>query len=121
MRAYQPVFSAALIAHVEAAYEDEATKQKLTQVVPLPNRDIDWVPMTAAMLRNMHIWGEAPELRAWIHNCRLDGFSKIVHGVAKDDMAKLQVLGRLKAASQPAMGKLMEYMHGLKASGKLAS
>ena len=121
VRAYQPVFSAALIAHVEAAYEDEATKQKLTQVVPLPNRDIDWVPMTAAMLRNMHIWGEAPELRAWIHNCRLDGFSKIVHGVAKDDMAKLQVLGRLKAASQPAMGKLMEYMHGLKASGKLAS
>lgn len=59
VRAYQPVFSAALIAHVEAAYDDEATKQKLTQVVPLPNRDIDWVPMTAAMLRNMHIWGGA--------------------------------------------------------------
>ncbi|MFW8591431.1 NAD(P)/FAD-dependent oxidoreductase [Glaciecola sp. 2405UD65-10] len=121
VRAYQPVFSAALIAHVEAAYDDEATKQKLTQVVPLPNRDIDWVPMTAAMLRNMHIWSEAPELREWIRNCRLDGFSKIVHGVEKDDMAKLQVLGRLKGASQPAMAKLMEFMHMLRASEQIAS
>ena len=86
VRAYQPVFSAALIAHVEAAYSDEQQKQMLTQVVPLPNRDIDWLPMTAAMLRNMQIWGEDPALKAWIYHCRLDGFSKIVHGVAKDDM-----------------------------------
>lgn len=120
VRAYQPVFSAALIAHVEAAYDDESTKQKLTQVVPLPNRDIDWVPMTAAMLRNMQIWSEDQALRAWIHDCRLDGFSRLVHSVAKNDIEKLQVLGRLKAASKPAMEKLMAYMYALKSSGQLA-
>jgi len=119
VRAYQPVFSAALIAHVEAAYSDEQQKQMLTQVVPLPNRDIDWLPMTAAMLRNMQIWGEDPALKAWIYHCRLDGFSKIVHGVAKDDMQKMQVLGRLKQAAAPAMQKLMTYIHSLKASGQL--
>lgn len=118
VRAYQPVFSAALIAHVEAAYSDEATKQLLTQVVPLPNRDIDWLPMTAAMLRNMKIWSEDEALRTWIHQCRLDGFSRIVHGVAKDDVKKLAVLGRLKAASMPAMQKLMTYIQTLKASGQ---
>lgn len=119
VRAYQPVFSAALIAHVEAAYSDERQKQMLTQVVPLPNRDVDWLPMTAAMLRNMQIWGEDPALKAWIYHCRLDGFSKIVHGVAKDDMQKMQVLGRLKEAAAPAMQKLMTYIQGLKASGQL--
>lgn len=120
VRAYQPVFSAALIAHVEAAYYDESIKQKLTQVVPLPNRDVDWIPMTAAMLRNMQIWSEDQALREWIHNCRLDGFSRIVHGVEKDDIEKLQVLGRLKSASKPAMEKLMAYMHVLKSSGQIA-
>ena len=119
VRAYQPVFSAALIAHVEAAYSDERQKQMLTQVVPLPNRDVDWLPMTAAMLRNMQIWGEDPALKTWIYHCRLDGFSKIVHGVAKDDMQKMQVLGRLKEAAAPAMQKLMTYIQGLKASGQL--
>lgn len=119
VRAYQPVFSAALIAHVEAAYSDEKQKQLLTQVVPLPNRDIDWLPMTAAMLRNMQIWGEDQALKAWIYHCRLDGFSRIVHGVDKDDREKMQVLGRLKSAGGPAMQKLMTYIHGLKAAGQL--
>jgi hypothetical protein len=119
VRAYQPVFSAALIAHVEAAYTNEEQKQHLTQVVPLPNRDIDWLPMTAAMLRNMKIWSEDEGLKRWIHDCRLDGFSRIVHNVAKDDIAKLHVLGRLKDAAAPAMGKLMGYMHELKVSGQL--
>ncbi|AXT38169.1 NAD(P)/FAD-dependent oxidoreductase [Alteromonas sp. BL110] len=119
VRAYQPVFSAALIAHVEAAYADEKQKQVLTQVVPLPNRDLDWLPMTAAMLRNMKVWGEDEGLRAWIYHCRLDGFSRIVHGVAKDDMQKMQVLGRLKEAAVPAMQKLMTYIHDLKAKGQL--
>jgi hypothetical protein len=104
---------------VEAAYSDEPTKLQLTQVVPLPNRDIDWLPMTAAMLRNMQVWGEDQSLKAWIHNCRLDGFSRIVHGVDKNDMQKMQVLGRLKNAAGPAMQKLLTYIHGLKAAGQL--
>jgi hypothetical protein len=39
--------------------------------------------------------------------------------VAKDDMQKMQVLGRLKQAAAPAMQKLMTYIHNLKASGQL--
>ncbi|MEM6699851.1 MAG: NAD(P)/FAD-dependent oxidoreductase, partial [Bacteroidota bacterium] len=45
VRPYQPVFSASVIAYVEANYPDNKSKNNLCQVVPLPNHDTDWIPM----------------------------------------------------------------------------
>lgn len=109
VRSYQPVFSAAFIAHVEASYPEEV-KNKLCNVVPLPNKDTDWVKLTAAFMMNQHIWSQDEGLRKWLFSNRLDGFSKIVHSVSKDDTEKMAILGRMRANAQPAMAKLQQYL-----------
>lgn len=110
VRPYQPVFSAAFIAHVEANYSDEAEKNELCRVVPLPNHDTDWIRMMAAMMLNQQRWSQDENLRGWLYNNRLDGFSKLVANVAADDMEKLAVLKRMRDNARPAAMKLQQFM-----------
>jgi hypothetical protein len=110
VRSYQPVFSAAFIAHIEVAYPDDAAKNKICNVVPLPNTLIDWLRLTAAFMMNQHIWSQDEEIRAWLLNNRLDGFSQLVRGLKDDDIEKHAIIERLKEASMPAMGKLQQYL-----------
>ncbi len=110
VRAYQPVFSASLIAWVEANIDGEAAKNGLTGVVPLPD-DLDaFVRMTAAHFMNQALWGQNKPLRNWMREQRLDGFSKMVSNVDPTDLAKVDVLNRMKAAAMPAMGKLQSFL-----------
>ena len=58
VRAYQPVFSAAFIAHIEARDISDAEKNGLCGVVPLPD-DLDtFIRMTAANMMNQALWGQ---------------------------------------------------------------
>lgn len=113
VRSYQPVFSASLIAHVEVAFDDNKTKNKLCGIVPLPNHDHDWVRLTAANMMNQYIWSKDANLKKWLLNNRLDGFSKMVKGVSFFDVKKLKVLNRMRKAARPAMGKLKQYIADL--------
>ena len=111
VRAYQPVFSASLIAWVEANVQGEAAKNGLSGVVPLPD-DLDtFVRMTAANMMNQALWGQNKPLRSWMREQRLDGFSKIVSGVNPDDTVKVEILNRLKKAAMPAMAKLQSFLN----------
>jgi len=110
VRAYQPVFSASLIAWIEANVQGEAAKNGLSGVVPLPD-DLDtFVRMTAANMMNQALWGQNKPLRNWMREQRLDGFSKIVSGVNPADIDKVEILNRLKKAAMPAMGKLQSFL-----------
>ena len=64
VRSYQPVFSAAFIAHIELAYPEQA-KNKICNVVRLPNTLIDWLRLTAAFMMNQYIWSQDENLRKW--------------------------------------------------------
>ncbi len=75
VRTCQQVFSAAFIAHVQVAYQDEGTKNKLCTVVPHPNSDIDFVRTTLGNSLNQMQWAQDADLQAWLHGARLDGFS----------------------------------------------
>ncbi len=111
VRSYQPVFSASMIAWVEAHVEGEATKNSLTGVVPLPD-DLDaFVRMTAANMMNQALWGQNKPLRNWMRETRLDGFSKLVSDVGEDETDKIDILKRLRAAAMPAMGKLQSFLN----------
>jgi hypothetical protein len=116
VRSYQPVFSAALIAHVESNYETEKKKNALCQVVPLPNHDTDWLRMMSIFMMNQFNWGQDKGMRQWLLENRLDGFSKLVKSVDKSDEGKMAILGRLRNASMPAMMKLRQLMDQLEAS-----
>jgi len=111
IRAYQPVFSASMIAWVEAHIEGEAAKNGLTGVVPLPD-DLDtFIRMTAANMMNQALWGQNKALRNWMREQRLDGFSKMVSNVKPDETAKVEILNRMKSAAMPAMGKLQSFLN----------
>ena len=85
-------------------------KNKICNVVPLPNTDLDWLRLTAAFMLNQHIWGQDPELREWLLNNRLDGFSQLVRNVKEEEIEKRMILKRLKENAQPAMAKLQAYL-----------
>ena len=110
VRSYQPVFSAAFIAHVEVNYEGNDVKNNICRVVPLPNTTHDWIRLTIAFMMNQHTWGQDPKLREWLLKNRLDGFSQLVRGVKEDEIEKLMILKRLKENAQPAMMKLQGYL-----------
>lgn len=110
VRSYQPVFSAAFIAHVEASYEGDDKKNEICGVVPLPNKDTDYIVFTAAFMKNQYVWSQDPGLQKWLFESRLDGFSHVVAAVKQDDQEKMAVLKKLSDNVLPAMGKLTQYM-----------
>ncbi|MEM9743282.1 MAG: NAD(P)-binding protein [Pseudomonadota bacterium] len=110
VRSFQPVFSAALIAHVELTRSGDDEKNELCGPVPLPDRLVDWLPMTAAFMMNQYKWSQDDELRGWLASNRLDGFSGSRAAVAKDDETKRAILKRLSEAAIPAMGNLQKLM-----------
>lgn len=108
VRSYQPVFSAALIAHIEVTKETEKEKNALCTVVPLPNHDTDWIRLMIPFMMNQYNWSRDSEIREWLTHNRLDGFSGMVRSVSPDDTEKQAILARMKAASMPAMAKLTQ-------------
>ena len=106
VRSYQPVFSAAFIAHIEATRDNEAEKNQLCTVVPLPNHDTDWIRLMIPFMMNQYQWSRDPELRNWLENSRLDGFSAMARNVDKNDDAKQAVLKKMRDYSMPAMANL---------------
>jgi len=109
VRSYQPVFSASMIAHVEATRKSDKEKNQICGVVPLPNHDTDWIRMMIPFMMNQYQWSRDSELRPWLEQNRLDGFSAMVRSVAEDDYEKIAILKRLKDNSMPAMAKLLEF------------
>ncbi len=108
VRAYQPVFSAAVIAYVEANYDTEAEKNKRCQVVPLPNHHTNWLPMAAAMMQNQFTWSQDKKLGKWILNNRLDGFGKVVKERDRNNEKHTAILNKLKNNGLPAMMNLQK-------------
>ena len=72
IRGCQQVFSSGMIAHVEASYGDDETRNRLCQPVPHPNTDIDWLTTTLAEQRNQISWFSDAELMDWLCEARLD-------------------------------------------------
>ena len=111
VRSYQPIFSASLIAHIEATFpDDDDKKNDLCGVVPLPNADLDYMKMTAANMMNQYKWSQHPEIRDWLLTNRLDGFSKMVSEIGADETEKHAIMKRLRNNAMPAVMKLQHFI-----------
>ena len=106
VRIPQPAFSAALVAYVEAHYEDDAAKNKLCVPVPLPDDLHSYLPATMTSMMNQFAWGQDKALRNWIHNSRLDGFGKVIAAVDPQDTQKMAILERFKASTKAAVANI---------------
>ena len=105
LRMCQQVFSAALIGHVECSHEDRTTKNQLCAPVPHPNTDLDFLRATLTDGANRARWSQDPELRAWLHRSRLDGFSADPSAMPQGEEA-----GRLLATAVTAIGKIQSWL-----------
>ncbi len=110
VRSYQPVFSASFIAHIEAAYEGEEKKNDLCTIVPLPNHDTDWLRMMGIFMINRFKWSQDKNLKKWLFDNRLDGFSQIMSKVSREDEAKQVIISKIKTNAMPAMMKLQQFI-----------
>ncbi len=105
-------FSAALVAYVEAHYDDDATKNKLCAPVPFPDSLQSYPRSTLVTMMNQFAWNQDKVLRNWIHNSRLDGFSKIIASVDQQDLEKMAILERFKTYAKAAVGNMPRLMAG---------
>lgn len=106
LRACQQVFSAAFIAHVEAAYPDDATRNDLCAPVPHPNTDLDWLTATFAEHRNQIRWLEDTDLMEWLCAARLDLLRQMYAPLMDQPRVRDKVLGLIVAALRSANQKL---------------
>lgn len=77
VRHCQQVFSAAFIAHVEATYEDEKTKNDLCRTIPHPNEVMDYLVTIIQSYQNGLRWGSQPQTAAWLTQARLNMMGRL--------------------------------------------
>ncbi len=112
VRHCQQVFSAAFIAHVEVAHDDDVDRNTLCGVVPHPDAATDWIRTAYANSLNSASWNANPDLSAWLRSARLDGFSS---DRPPSEELTLVMLGALDHA-EVALAKLERYVAELDAS-----
>ena len=103
-------FSAALVAYVEAHYDDDAHKNMLCATVPFPDSVDGYPRSTMASMMNQFHWGQDKALRTWILNSRLDGFGKVIAGVDPLDLEKLAILNKFKTCAKAAIANMPNLM-----------
>lgn len=113
IRPYQPVFSAAAIAHIELNYDSLEDKNRLCGLVPLPNDDTDFLFFTSAALMNQYQWSQDKDLQKWMAGNRLDGSSTLLQKIPPSDREKWAVVNRIRSNAPLAVGKLKQYQAGL--------
>jgi hypothetical protein len=106
VRFCQQVFSAAFIAHVEAAYPDDDTaRNRLTTPIPHPDTVLDWLRINAVSSRNSLLWEEDQGLRAWLAASRLD-IGRYFGGAPSDPAVAADQARKRRAATMAQVSKL---------------
>ena len=106
VRLPQPAFSAALIAHLEARGGSDEANNALCAPIASPERLEQYPLATMANAMNQFAWSQDKELRAWIRDCRLDGFGKVVAAVDPEDADKRAILEQFPVTSMRAIANI---------------
>ena len=109
VRTCQPAFSAAVIAHVEAAYADDETRNAFCGPVPYPREPTDWLRMMLAFNKNQLQWFSDPDMMAWVDAARLN----VLHHVsaAVSERAREKIISVLNS-QLPAINDKLEKLLG---------
>jgi len=118
IRGCQQVFSSGMIAHVEACYSDDETRNRLCRPVPHPNTDVDWLTTTLAEQRNQITWFSDPELMNWLCGARLD-LMRHMYAPLIDQPEKVRnkvfgmIIAGLRSANEKLEALLNEHLSAL--------
>ncbi|OZM72762.1 hypothetical protein CFN78_14200 [Amycolatopsis antarctica] len=109
VRVCQPVFSASLIAHVEATYPDDTAKNELCPVTPNPRTDVDWLRFALSANAEQLRWAENAEIGAWLDTARLH--PDIAPPMPDDPAERAAVEQQATAMAKAQNAKLEELLH----------
>jgi hypothetical protein len=116
VRGCQQIFSAALTAHVEAAYPDDAVKNEMCAPLPHPDTDLDWLRIALADYRNQLRWLDDPDLTAWLSAARLDLFGHLMGHLLAPASAKPRVRDRILRIARSALSATATKLDALMAA-----
>ena len=108
IRQFQPCFSSALIAFIEANVTDDVERANMTRATPMTDTVDDYLRGLIDGLMNQGAWMGSAPVTEWINGCRLDAFGAIIEQIPPDDTEKLEVLKRVAAAAPSAVANLMQ-------------
>ncbi|HKV18195.1 MAG TPA: NAD(P)/FAD-dependent oxidoreductase [Mycobacterium sp.] len=104
VRTCQPVFSAALIAHVETAYAEDDAKNALCLPIPNPEVPLDWLRMMRTYNENQIRWFDEPDMMAWLDSARLNVLSHATAAVSP--RAREKIIGVMRSQLRKTNDKL---------------
>ncbi len=107
VRTCQPAFSAAVIAHVEATYPDDETRNAFCGPVPYPREPNDWLRMMLAFNKNQLQWFTDPDMMAWVDAARLNVLHHVTASVS--ERAREKVISVL-SSQMPAINDKLEML-----------
>jgi len=109
---YAPVvtYSAAIIARIEAQFDDDATKNALSTPVRLADTPYEWMAATSQSLMNQNGWNQTSEMRSWIKQCRLNPAAQAIAEGGGDGPEAADILKRVKASAFPAVMNMQKLM-----------
>jgi hypothetical protein len=108
VRTCQPAFSAAVIAHVEASYPDDNTRNRLCSPIPYPHEPADWLRMMLMFNRNQLQWFSDPEMMAWVDAARLNVLHHVTTNVS--ERAREKIISMLTSQLPAINDKLEELL-----------
>ncbi|SON61822.1 hypothetical protein MSIMFI_03341 [Mycobacterium simulans] len=106
VRGCQQVFSAAFIAHVEFAYDDDAVKNELCEPIPHPDSDLDWLRLTQSDLRNFRRWLYDPDLTDWLSSARLNLLADLLPPLSHKPRVRERVVSMFQKRLDTAVAHL---------------
>lgn len=112
IRLFQPMFSAALLAKIEAMPTDIKAKNALAAPVPMTDDVKSWLRSQIATSMNQFAWGQVPELKAWINTSRLDGFGRPSREVDRNDPEVRKLFDQVRALAMPAFANMQKLAAG---------
>lgn len=109
VRACQPVFSAALVAHVEATRPDDTVRNDLCPVAPNPSTAEDWLRFTLSANAEQLRWTANPDIDAWLRASRLH--PDLAPPMPDDPAERAVVAQQATAMAHAQNAKLEELLH----------
>ncbi len=110
VRGCQQVFSSALIAHVEAVYGDDSSRNGLCEPVQHPDGPLDWLRITLSDNRTQLRWLHDPDLTAWLESARLNILRGLFADFPENPRSREKVLGVMAAVLETTNNRLTKLM-----------
>lgn len=108
VRFCQQTFSAALIGHVEANYDDIEIKNKLCGPVEMPDKPSDYLKVMLQTNLNTVAWATNPKTLAWVGGSRLNIFKGVIPQPPDEQQAA--AITQIIAATNEMSAKICELL-----------